>query len=326
MANQTRNISGTRTSVVVDPSYRYIVPYLDAVPEGKGNGKKMRLENIDAVADALGVLPENLGKFMSVELGAQVTCTATKNEIRGDWTRESVDLAVRKFEDVFIVCPGCDPDTGSECQKPELNVRVSDNGALEARCRACRWRGVLDEKLKYDKVTKNIVKHLSKTTTKWCRNLRGDPPIKREVPGVGVPGPTPKQKEKEVKEKKEKKDKTEKKEKKDMDVSDEVLVSGGLAETGAKIGEQDEPSLPQESTEEELEERHAKELSELEAKMHAHVEAVKASAGKGKKGKEKVEVAEREVEEWSYKLHTQQQAELELLLENLGSGSEGSAA
>lgn len=89
--------------------------------------------------------------------------------------------------------------------------------------------------------------------------------------------------------------------------------------------EHEEPTLPQERTEEELEARHSRELEEMETKKQAHIEAAKASAGKGKKAKEKVDAAEREAEDWEYKLRVRQQAEMDLLLEHLA-GGEGKAS
>merc|ERR1711865_1284681 len=57
------------------------------------------------------------------------------------------------------------------------------------------------------------------------------------------------------------------------------------------------------------------------AKKKAHIDTVTASAGKGKKAKEKIDAATREADDWQYKLTVKQQAELELLLEHLGGGA-----
>lgn len=84
--------------------------------------------------------------------------------------------------------------------------------------------------------------------------------------------------------------------------------------------EEDEPSLPPEKTEEELEERHDRELQELESKKQAHIEAASAS-GKGKKAKEKLDAATREAEKWEYKLRERQKAEMDLLLDHLSGGA-----
>lgn len=92
------------------------------------------------------------------------------------------------------------------------------------------------------------------------------------------------------------------------------------------MSDDDEPSLPQEKTEQELEDRHGLELKEMETKRQAHMEAAKAAAGKGKKAKEKIEAAEREAETWEYKLKTRQQGELELLLEHLGGSGGGESS
>ena len=66
----------------------------------------------------------------------------------------------------------------------------------------------------------------------------------------------------------------------------------------------------------------ADELWELEEQ--ARIEAVKATAGKGKKAKDKLDAASREADNMEYKLHVRQQAELDLLREHLGGGDAGS--
>lgn len=290
-----------------DAHYRYQVPCLEAVPEGSGNGKRTRLQNLDDVADALQVLPQTLGRFLSIELAAQVSCAADKSEIRGHLKGAALDKAVCRFEEVYVVC------RDQDCQKPELNVRTSDRGSLAAKCRACGWRGELDEKFKYDKVTKQLSKHLSKSKTKWCGNLRGDPPIKLEVPGF-LAAPEAESTRAKARGKKGKDtpggDPTERKESKATRLAavDQVCAAGD---------DEDVCSLPDETSQEALEERHAAELAELEAKMEAHLESVKGVAGKGKKGKEKVEAAEREVESWNYALWSKQQREIERLAEHL---------
>merc|ERR1712217_78774 len=293
-----RNIGGTspKASITNDPDYRYQVSILEAVAEGTGNGKKMRLENIDTVADDLKVMPEHLLKFISAELGTQVQ----KSEIRGHWDESLLDLAVRRFEDVYLICHGV--DDGDECQKPELDVCVAQDGMLKAKCRACGWRGYLDEKLKYEKVTKKIVEHLTETESKWCSNLKGEKAWKR-VDVLGLSDGSQEIAKKGKREKKEKKEKTEKK--------------GGDSEEPDASVEVDVPLLQAviEENLENLEGRHAQELVDLKVKIDAHIESAKASAGKGKKGKEQVEAAEREAEEWNYNLWMQQKAELEFLLE-----------
>lgn len=89
--------------------------------------------------------------------------------------------------------------------------------------------------------------------------------------------------------------------------------------------EEDEPQLPPETNEVDLEERHANELKELEAKTQAYIEETKASAGKGKKAKEKLDAATRETEDWEYKLRERQRVEMDLLLEHLGGTGSGAA-
>jgi len=62
---------------------------------------------------------------------------------------------------------------------------------------------------------------------------------------------------------------------------------------------------------EEVEARHERELEEMAAKCVALVDAAKASAGKGKKAKEKIEAAERQAEQMEYELQERHREELE---------------
>ncbi|CAE7234287.1 Otud6b [Symbiodinium natans] len=88
----------------------------------------------------------------------------------------------------------------------------------------------------------------------------------------------------------------------------------------------DEETLPPAQTEEELESRHEKETAELEERAKAHVDKVKETAGKGKKAKQAIETAEREVEQWLYELQERQKEELEELTERLQGPKEAEAA
>lgn len=72
-----------------------------------------------------------------------------------------------------------------------------------------------------------------------------------------------------------------------------------------------------------LEERHDRELEELQARCDAHVEAARAAGGKGKKAKVLLEAAEREAEQWRYEVNERHQAELE---EAEGSATPAAAA
>eukprot|EP00439_Symbiodinium_sp_Y106_P060456 s2496_g8.t3 len=75
-----------------------------------------------------------------------------------------------------------------------------------------------------------------------------------------------------------------------------------------------------------LEARHEKEIADLEERAKAHVEKVKETAGKGKKAKQAIETAEREVDQWLYDLRERQKEELEELAERLSGHPKEAAA
>jgi len=87
-----------------------------------------------------------------------------------------------------------------------------------------------------------------------------------------------------------------------------------------------EEESPPAHTEEELEARHEKEIADLEERAKAHVEKVKETAGKGKKAKQAIETAEREVDQWLYDLRERQKEELEELAERLSGHPKEAAA
>eukprot|EP00913_Durusdinium_trenchii_P025720 g24136.t1 len=72
-----------------------------------------------------------------------------------------------------------------------------------------------------------------------------------------------------------------------------------------------------EKTLEELEERHEREVQEMEERGRKHMEEVTEKAGKGKKAKQLIEAAHREVEQWMYELQEKQKEEVEELTELL---------
>lgn len=61
------NIAGL--APVNDPAYRYKMPKLIGKVEGKGNGIKTVLVNIDQVAESLKREPAEVTKFFGTELG-----------------------------------------------------------------------------------------------------------------------------------------------------------------------------------------------------------------------------------------------------------------
>lgn len=81
----------------------------------------------------------------------------------------------------------------------------------------------------------------------------------------------------------------------------------------------------EEESQEQMEARHEAEDRELEERVLSHLEAVKASSGKGKKAKEKTEAAERDVEQWRYELRTRQQEERDALEERQAGAAEHAA-
>ena len=131
------NITGSR--VVVDPTYRYKMPRLEARIEGRGNGIRTCLWNMDEVADALNRPSDIVTKFFGVELGAQSRweAEAQKSTVNGAHTAADCQRLMNMFIDKFVLCP--------KCLLPETSLAVSlKKGVIFHKCSACGAKEQVD--------------------------------------------------------------------------------------------------------------------------------------------------------------------------------------
>jgi translation initiation factor 5 len=94
-----------------DPFYRYKLPPLIAKLEGKGNGMKTVLVNIEDISKLINRLPTNVVKFFSYELGVQSMYKHKVHSLNGNHTSETLQIVFNKFMSLFVSC--------SECTNPE---------------------------------------------------------------------------------------------------------------------------------------------------------------------------------------------------------------
>eukprot|EP00124_Ichthyophonus_hoferi_P001446 Ihof_evm1s76 gene=Ihof_evmTU1s76 len=125
-------------SNVSDAFYRYKMPRLQAKVEGKGNGIKTVLVNMEDVARALNRPPTYPCKFFGCELGAQTQMDVKNSRfiVNGSHNASDLQELLDKFIKKYVLCP--------ECQNPETDIRVSSQGLIKAKCVACGWRGEMD--------------------------------------------------------------------------------------------------------------------------------------------------------------------------------------
>jgi len=157
---------------IVDDYYRYKMPLLKAKVEGKGNGIKTVIENMEDIARALNRPPSYTTKYFGFELGALTKVDSVHHKYIVNGRREAEDLSVvlDSFIQRYVLC--------SKCRNPETLLQVKGE-SITAQCKACGKINAID------------MGH--KLSTYILRN----PPDKSE--GGTAPPPTPVAKKEETK-------------------------------------------------------------------------------------------------------------------------------
>ena len=129
------NIAGS--TPVDDPEYRYKMPSVFGKIEGRGNGIKTVIPNISEVALALHREPGEVNKFFGTELGAQTTYNADTDRavVNGAHTDPVLQEAIKKYIDVFVLCP--------QCGLPETDYKIK-SGCIYHKCMACGAKEMVD--------------------------------------------------------------------------------------------------------------------------------------------------------------------------------------
>lgn len=126
---------------VTDPFYRYKMEKLQAKIEGKGNGIKTVVVNLNTVAQSLARPPEYLIKYFGFEIGAQANAKPTDDRwiINGAHDAPKLQDLLDGFIDKFVLC--------KKCKNPETEVILKDN-RITLDCKACGQRSEVDPRLK----------------------------------------------------------------------------------------------------------------------------------------------------------------------------------
>lgn len=126
---------------VTDPFYRYKMEKLQSKIEGKGNGIKTVVVNLNTVAQSLARPPEYVIKYFGFELGAQANAKPTDDRwiINGAHDAPKLQDYLDGFIDKFVLC--------KKCKNPETEVILKDN-RIVLDCKACGQRSDVDPRLK----------------------------------------------------------------------------------------------------------------------------------------------------------------------------------
>jgi len=126
---------------VEDPFYRYKMPKLQSKIEGKGNGIKTVIPNMEDIAKSLSRPPEYTTKFFGFELGAQTIMDEKNSRFIVSGAHDSQKLA--ELLDIFIkkyvLC--------HHCGNPETDIVLKGNKKdkdIYLTCKACGKTHIAD--------------------------------------------------------------------------------------------------------------------------------------------------------------------------------------
>ena len=122
---------------VKDAFYRYKMPKLQSKVEGKGNGIKTVISNMEEISKSLNRPPSYVTKYFGAEVGAQVICDVTNSRyiVNGIHDAEKLAVILDGFIVKFVLCPGC--------ENPETKLTVK-NGLVDRVCKACGQKHSVD--------------------------------------------------------------------------------------------------------------------------------------------------------------------------------------
>ncbi|KAF9885012.1 hypothetical protein FE257_000835 [Aspergillus nanangensis] len=126
---------------VTDPFYRYKMERLQSKIEGKGNGIKTVIVNLNSVAQSLSRPPAYVIKYFGFELGAQANAKPTDDRwiINGAHDAAKLQDYLDGFISKFVLC--------KKCKNPETDVSIKDDKII-LDCKACGQRSDVDPRLK----------------------------------------------------------------------------------------------------------------------------------------------------------------------------------
>lgn len=111
-----------------DPFYRYKMPQMETKIEGRGNGIKTVLVNIEAVASALSRSTDELMALFKLKLG-----TRTKDHtLNGEFSALELQQHLATYISQFVLC--------SSCSNPETHYLVHKT-YICIKCAACGKKG-----------------------------------------------------------------------------------------------------------------------------------------------------------------------------------------
>jgi len=127
------NIGGSSN----DPSYRYKMPRIQTVVEGRGNGIRTVIINMNDIAKSLKRPADYPTKWFGCELGAmsKYDPKTGRATITGNHSQQQLIQLLEEFIQKYVLCPNCGlPET-------DLFVKKDD---IKQDCKACGYNKSMD--------------------------------------------------------------------------------------------------------------------------------------------------------------------------------------
>lgn len=156
-----------------DGFYRYKMEEIETKIEGRGNGIKTVLVNIEEIARSLDRDPRHLTKYLSYELGtlSSIDKANSKYIINGAHDKEKVQGHIFRFIEEFVLCKSCE-------RNPETILFTDSNRRhINQICKAC---GKINSVKTQNKLGKILLKELpdkvedSRTESQEFGNMEDD--------------------------------------------------------------------------------------------------------------------------------------------------------
>lgn len=122
-----------------DPFYRYKMPPIQSKVEGRGNGIKTVIVNLNEVARALGRPTTYVLKYFGSELGAQTNESQDRYLINGVHDANELQDSLDGFIKRFVLC--------ASCKNPETEIQIKKDN-LQRDCKACGHISQIDPRHK----------------------------------------------------------------------------------------------------------------------------------------------------------------------------------
>lgn len=115
---------------VTDIYYRYKMPVIQTKIEGKGNGIRTIITNMEKIMKSLDRSLDYGTKFIGFELGTKTKADLANHNcvIAGKHDEKQLSLCLDKFIDMYVLC--------TKCRNPETVFTIKKN-LIMSNCKAC---------------------------------------------------------------------------------------------------------------------------------------------------------------------------------------------